>query len=107
MAPSRQRLGAGIPLARLASLIDLVQATLADPVACEVIAAHGIEHPAWSRPGVDRTERVVYLHGPVTIDDTRPGYHLTPSFQVPIETIRQLCTRLRGAATNCVGPWPR
>lgn len=99
--------GVGIPLARLGSLVDALQATLADPVAREIVAAHGTEQPAWSRPGIDRTERVVYLHGPVAIAETRPGYHLAPRFQVPIETIRQLCTRLRGAAALSVSPWPR
>jgi len=99
--------GVGIALARLDSLIDALHATLADPVAREVMAAHGPEQPAWSRPGIDRTERVVYLHGPATIADTSPGYHLTARFQVPIETIRQLCTRLRGAAAQSVASQPR
>jgi hypothetical protein len=73
-------------------------------VAREVIAAHGTEQPAWSRPSIDRTERVVYLHGPVIIAEPRPGYTLASRFQVPIETIRQLCTRMRAAAALSAAP---
>ncbi|MFC0434569.1 hypothetical protein [Kutzneria buriramensis] len=98
--------GIGIPLVRLGSLIDAVQATLADPTARELIARHG-EQPAWSRPGIDRTERVVYLHGPVSVPDAGSGYGLTSRFQVPVQTLRQLCTRLRGAAAQSTTVWPR
>jgi hypothetical protein len=98
--------GIGIPLVRLRSLIDAVQATLADPTARELIALHG-EQPAWSRPGIDRTERVVYLHGPVSVPEDRSGYDLTSRFRVPIQTLRQLCTRLRGAAAQSTSPSPR
>jgi hypothetical protein len=99
--------GVGIPLGRLDSLIAAVQAMLADPVARDVIAAHGAERPAWSRPGIDRTERVVYLHGPVRITETGPGHTLTPRFGVPVETVRQLCTRLRSVAASSIATWQR
>ncbi|REH17415.1 hypothetical protein BCF44_1492 [Kutzneria buriramensis] len=77
-----------------------------DPVARDLIATHG-EQRGWSRPGIDRTERVVYLHGPVSVPQVRPGYDLTSRIHVPIQTLRQLCTRLLGAAAQSTTLWAR
>ena len=90
------RSGVGIPLARLGSLIDVLDKALAAP-GLRTPTPEGDRHP-WSRPGMDRTERVVYLRGPVICAETGDGYALTTTFRVPVGAVPELCTLLRSAA---------
>jgi hypothetical protein len=89
--------GWGIPLVRVASLIAAIGEILDQPAVRRWLA---VPHEAapWWHVGVDRTEHVLYLRGPVTASDDATGYHMATRVEIAFKDLPGLRAKLTAAS---------
>lgn len=93
------KVGLGLPLDRIFSLVDEIAAAVCSSAAPNV----------WSAPGVDHTEGFVYVQGPVGSLVPAVGYQPLPQFVLTrddlfglgrrLTVLKRHCPVSRGAAT--------
>jgi hypothetical protein len=88
--------GWGIPLTRVASLVEAIGEVLDQPEVRRWLATRTYDGTGWWHPGIDRTERVLYLRGPVVARDDSQGYHLATQVEIAFQDLPGLRARLIG-----------
>lgn len=66
------KVGVGVPLSRVPSLVDAITATV----------AAGASANSWSKPGIDHTEGFAYVRGPVDALEDVSGWQPVARFVV-------------------------
>lgn len=88
--------GFGIPLDHVASLAGSIRTVLSHPAYRFAARTDSPVH-AWSKPGIDLTEQVAYLRGPVLLSDRDgiTGYRLSDHFRIAFPHLLGLHCQLR------------